>query len=88
MFWHRISSKIPPVIGVKVKVSSGTSRKKQSSSSEPKKYQVLVREFKLGFGRFSGSSDGFTASEARDVLLFLFSGLENLCEDLKLATRL
>lgn len=39
----------------------------------------------LGFGRFLGRSDGSTTSEAWDVLLFLFSGFENLHES-KLVT--
>lgn len=35
-------------------------------------------EFKLRFGRLSGSGDGSTASEAWNVLLFLLSGFEDL----------
>lgn len=53
---------------------------KQSSSSEPKITRCWCVNSNLGFGRFPGRSDGSTASEAGDVLLFLFSGLEDLHE--------
>lgn len=40
----------------------------------------------LGFGWLPRRSDGSTASEAGNVLLFLFSGLEDLREKGRLAT--
>lgn len=52
----------------------------KSSSSEPKNTRVGVNS-NLGFGWLPGRSDGSTASEAGNVLLFLFSGLEDLTED-------
>lgn len=50
----------------------------KSSSSEPRNTKGCWREFNLRFGRLSGSSDGSTASEAWNVLLFLLSGFEDL----------
>lgn len=65
--------------GSQVCLLSGTSWMKQSSSSEPKITRCWCVNSNLGFGRFLGS-DGSTASEAGDVLLFLFSGFEDLHE--------
>lgn len=52
----------------------------KSSSSEPKNTKGVGVNSNLGFGRFSGRSDGSTASKAGNVLLFLLSGLEDLRE--------
>jgi hypothetical protein len=86
LFWHGVSSKSPLVMGVRYDCCRALHWKKQSSSSEPKITRCWCVNSNLGFGRFPGRSDGFTASEAGDVLLFLFSGLENLYEESKLAT--
>lgn len=54
----------------------------KSSSSEPRKNTNGVGvNSTLSFGRLSGRSDGSTASEARNVLLFLLSGFEDLWKD-------
>lgn len=48
------------------------------SASEPRTRQRVRINSNLGFGLLPGRSDGSTASEAMDVLLFLLSWLENL----------